>query len=384
MPARLLTADLLPSFADALETAERVAVDTEFHAERRYVPKLYLVQVYVPGGEAWIIDPLDGGILQKAATALRSVPWIVHGGSQDIRLLGSALGGVPEVVLDTQLGSALLNERFPEGYASLVQRFLGRTLPKTSTLSDWSRRPLSAEQLRYAMDDVLRLPELWQAIEHRLEDAGRLEAAHLACAEARAQHLIEPEPTESWRRFAAATGMTWRARAILRELCTWREALAQERNQPPRTLLGDGSVVELSKRPPRTRDGILANRRFPRSAQKHIDAIWSAIERGRACREADAPSLPERYSSRWRAMHASQAWAKLVGHEVQVSPRLVFDDERIESLVMAPPQTREELRQRLGWRDLVVGDLTWSWLRGASAMRFDGGTPFLTTIDSTS
>ena len=83
-------------------------------------------------------------------------------------------------------------------------------------------------------------------------------------------------------------------------------------------------------------------------------------------------------------MHASQAWAKLVGHEAQVSPRLVFDDERIESLVMAPPQTRDELRERLGWRDLVVGDLTWSWLRGALAMRFDGGTPFLAPIDTSS
>jgi ribonuclease D len=369
MPARLLTRQLIPELTASLADAERVAVDTEFHAERRYVPDLYLVQLYVPHGDAWIVDPVDEGMLEAIAPALRSVPWLLHGGSQDIRLLGQALGGVPESVLDTQVGAGLLSERYPEGYASLVQRYLGRTLPKTSTLSDWSQRPLSEEQVKYAVDDVLRLPELWAAIARRLDESDRAEIAALACREARDRHLSEPDPQDAWRQFAAAPGMSARARSVLQEVCAWREAAAQERNQPPRTLLGDGTIVELAKRPPSQRDGILANRRFPRSAQKHIGAIWNAIERGRNRSERDAPPCPERFSGPWRALQALRAWVLHVGHEQAFSPKLALDDDRLADLALHSPSTRSDLAQRLGpWRDRLVGDALWAWLDGQTRL----------------
>jgi ribonuclease D len=373
MPARLLTTDNLPHLVDALASAPRVAIDTEFHAERRYVPKLFLVQIHIPGDEAWIVDPLMPDVLDALAAPLRGVPWIVHGGSQDIRLLARALGGVPEEVLDTQIGAALLCERYPEGYGTLVQRFLGRTLPKASTLSDWSRRPLSPDQLKYAVDDVLRLPDLWGAIEHRLVERGRLDVAKLACADARARSMVESDPNEAWRRFAAAPGMTPRARSILQELTAWREAVAQERNQPARTLLGDGTIVELAKRPPATQDGILANRRFPRSAQKHIAEIWAAVERGRQRTDAQAPACPERYSGPWRSLHVLRAWAVQLGHELALSPTLVLDGELLDALALDPPTSRPVVAERLGpWRDALVGDATWAWFCGSQKLGMIG------------
>ncbi len=378
MPARLLTLDTLPDLVDALASASRVAVDTEFHAERRYIPKLFLVQIYVPSGEAWIVDPLTPDLLGALSEPLRAVSWIVHGGSQDIRLLGRALGGMPDEVLDTQIGAGLLSERFPEGYGTLVQRFLGRTLPKASTLSDWSKRPLSAEQLQYAVDDVLRLPELWASIERQLVVRGRQDIAKQACADARQRALREPPPEDAWRRFAAAEGMSPQARSILHEITSWREALAQERNQPVRTLLGDGSIVELSKRPPRAKEGILANRRFPRSAQKHVGAIWEAIERGRQRPEREAPPCPERYSAPWRALQVMKAWAVQLGHELGVSPRLVLNDDLLAALALDAPTSSDEVAARLGpWRHALVGDAAWEWFGGGRRLGMQGAQVIL-------
>jgi len=378
MSARLVTLETVPDLVDALASATRIAVDTEFHAERRYIPKLFLVQIYVPGGEAWIVDPLTPDLLESLSESLRAVSWIVHGGSQDIRLLGRALGGMPEEVLDTQIGAGLLSERFPEGYGTLVQRFLGRTLPKASTLSDWSKRPLSAQQLQYAVDDVLRLPELWASIERQLAERGRQDIAKQACADAREKALRESPPEDAWRRFAAAEGMPPRARSVLQEITSWREALAQERNQPVRTLLGDGSIVELSKRPPNTKDGILANRRFPRSAQKHVSAIWEAVERGLQRSEQDAPPCPERYSAPWRALQVMRAWAVQLGHELGVSPRLVLNDDLLAALALDAPTSRDEVAARLGpWRDALVGDAAWEWFHGSQRLGMHGSQVIL-------
>ena len=375
MPVRLLTPADVSAFVEAMNGVDRVAVDTEFHAERRYVPKLFLVQVQVPGGDAWIIDPTVDGLLEACAEALRSTSWVVHGGSHDLLLLDLALGGLPDTVFDTQIGAALVSERYPEGYGSLVSRYLGIVLPKSATLSDWSRRPLTPVQVKYAADDVTRLLQLWDAIASAARDAGRLDLVSSACDDFKRISVQRSDPREAWRRFAAAEVMPARARLVLQELTTWREQYAQDANLPPRAVLGDGSVVDLSKRPPASAAAILENRRFPRGAAKHVDAIWAAIVRGQAAPAANAAPCAERYSRPWRAIRALHAWAVQEGHDRSWSPALVLPDHRLEELVLSPPQDRVALAASLGsWRDALVGDALWSVLSGQATFTMQAGT----------
>jgi ribonuclease D len=380
MPTRTLTHAEVPTFVEALGNCELVAVDTEFHAERRYIPKLFLVQVQVPSGDAWIIDPLDNGLLERCAEALIAVPWIVHGGSQDLRLLHRALGDVPTTIRDTQIGAALVRERHPEGYGVLVSTFLGTVLPKGATLSDWSKRPLTQEQLEYAADDVVRLPSLWAAIEAELVRLGRLELCADACAEFRAASIVEADPNEAWRAFGASAGMTTRSRSILRELAAWRERVAQRRDEPPRSILGDGSLIDLAKRPPTSASAILENRRFPRAAVKHVDALWQAIQAGEKTQASQAPTCVDRFSAPWRASHTLHAWALEQGHLHNWSPRLVLDVPLIEAIALAAPSCREALAALLGpWRDALVGESLWLAISGTHHFSMRHGV--LTTED---
>jgi ribonuclease D len=363
----------LPDLLAQLGGAERVAVDTEFHAERRYWPELFLVQVQVPGADAWILDPLKGE-LEAAGEALVSVPWLVHGGSQDLRLLQRALGTVPDDVYDTQIGSALCGERYPQGYGTLVSEHLGLQLPKASTLSDWSRRPLSDEQIAYAIDDVARLPALWAAIEAKLVALDRLDTARQACAEFRADSIADVQPREAWRSIHASAGMNGAQRSVLRELCAWREQTALDSNVPPRAIVNDGVAIELSKRPPATRERLLANRRFPRHAKRYVDDLLGCIERGLASAPDEHPRCVERHTAPWRLAATLRAWALIEGHRQRWAPRWVLPDDRIDRLALARPADRSALADELGpWRDALLGDDLWALLTGEGLLRVSDG-----------
>ncbi len=372
MAARLAQETDLSELRDQLASASRVAVDTEFHAERRYWPELFLVQIQVPGADAWIVDPLVEGLLPDLAEALAGVPWLVHGGSQDLRLLIRALGRLPEDIVDTQIGSGLCGERYPQGYGSLMQEHLGLTLPKSATLSDWSRRPLSREQLAYAIDDVARLPALWQAIVDKVHAADREQLLSGACHAFREASITEQEPTTAWRRFQAAAGMTPVQLAVLREVCAWRESAAQNGNVPPRAVLSDGVVVELAKRPPPTAERLLANRRFPRNARKHVPELVRCVQRGMAC--ADPPRFVTRHTTPWRTAATLRAWSLVEGHHHQWAPNLVLPPPLIDDIVLAWPADRSALGAALGpWRDPLIGDHLWAFWSGHTSLSLANG-----------
>jgi ribonuclease D len=232
MPIRLAAVADLPELLAELQAAERLAVDTEFHAERHYLPHLFLVQVHVPGGTTWLLDPLVPDLLSAVAPVLSTRPWWVHGGSQDLRLLRRALGTVPEDVLDTQILAGLTDTWYPAPFAALLERWCQRALDKAATLSDWSRRPLSERQVHYAAADAEALAPLAAALQLRLADLGRTEIARLACLEAQARAL-GPVPDDAWREVPGAHQLVRNQPAVLQELLAWRDAIAMEEDQAP-------------------------------------------------------------------------------------------------------------------------------------------------------
>jgi ribonuclease D len=280
-----------PAIVASLEGARRVAVDTEFHAERRFIPELYLVQLHVDGGPTWIVDPLREDLIPRIARALLSVQWVVHAGEQDLRVMFGALGGLPEEVLDTQIAAALISSHWPAPYAGLVQQYLGTSLDKGETLSDWSRRPLAAAQLAYAALDVELLLPLWDRLEGLLKERGRLEIAVAACAEARNVAFDPPDDADAYREIQAAASLQPQHLAVLQELATWRLERARATNQPTRAVLSDGAMVDLARRQPLTTSSLLSNRRLPRTLAKDADELVARIARAAQRPEWAIPPL---------------------------------------------------------------------------------------------
>ena len=104
-----------------------------------------------------------------------SVTKVFHACSQDMEVILHTVGVLPRPIFDTQVAAAFLGERQQISYGALVQTFCGVSLPKTESLTDWSRRPLTDKQIEYAIDDVKYLIVAYTEMMSRLRELGRVD-----------------------------------------------------------------------------------------------------------------------------------------------------------------------------------------------------------------
>jgi ribonuclease D len=224
---------------------ERVALDTEADSLHNYFEKVCLIQLSL-GEEHYLVDPLARLELSGFLEALAVKPLILHGGDYDLRMMRTSLGfRARGEVFDTMIAAQLLGiEQI--GLAALIERFLGVTIKKTGQKSDWSRRPLSAQQLSYAVNDTRFLEPLAQCLARELSERGRLEW-HVESCRAMVQstgHDKSRDPDDAWR-ISGAGRLTRRQLAYLRELWHWRDEHARRANQPPFKVFGNQQILEL-------------------------------------------------------------------------------------------------------------------------------------------
>lgn len=364
----------LTRIGDDIAAAPRVALDTEFHAERRYLPQLYLVQIQLPGGETWVLDPLDAATLDMIAQSLGKPDWVVHGGQQDLRVL-APICGRPTRVLDTQVGAALVGARYPASYAEITARWLGRELDKGETLSDWSRRPLSPEQLAYAATDVADLLTLWDLLAAQADAAGRAAALESACREVADQALATQPP--DWRRLAGNSALDPRSAAALDGLLGWRERMAALLDQPPRQVVPDPVLADLARRLPRTRAALHANRRLSKSLVRDFaDDILAAIHSAIALPSQDLPRVIRPGSAEASRLAVLGAVADVLALRGGWGAGLVLPRAVQERLATEPPSGRQAVADVLGaWRDPLVGNTLSSYLSGDTVLYWDSGQP---------
>ena len=169
----------LSSVVEQLLVQPRYALDTEFHRERTYWPKVALVQIAWPG-ELVLIDPLAVDLAPLRALMDSDALAVLHAASQDLEVLELATGAVPRHLFDTQIAAGFLGMSTPS-LASLHERELGVQLPKGNRLTDWLERPLKSAQKEYAAADVERLLEIHDALLAQLDRLGRVAWAEEEC-----------------------------------------------------------------------------------------------------------------------------------------------------------------------------------------------------------
>ncbi len=241
----------LAAYVTRLTTAEPVALDTEFLRERTYYPKLCLLQLATASGIT-LVDTLaleDIGALLDVLYADHRVK-VLHSGSQDLELFVQMRGTTPPALFDTQIAAAYLGYPDQMGYAGLVEKVLGVTLDKSHTRSDWSRRPLSAAQLGYAVDDVRYLLEMYPLLYRELKDAGRLAWALEDIARLEDPDRYRVSPALAWMKIKGSRRLSGRALAVLRRLAAWREEEAQRRDLPRGWVVSNDALLTLAEQRP--------------------------------------------------------------------------------------------------------------------------------------
>lgn len=363
----------LSAFCERASAFPAVAFDTEFLRERTFHPKLCLVQAATPD-ESVIIDPIVIEDLSPLASLLadESIIKVFHACSQDMEVLDHALRVLPVNVFDTQVAAAFAGERTQASYNSLVHAFCGVTLPKSESLTDWSRRPLTPEQLDYAVDDVRYLIKAYAALKDRLEADGRLDWAR-----AEMRPVVDPahyraDPREAFRKVKRVTSLTRRQQAVARELAAWRERRADHADVPRKWIMSDEVLVALCRKPPRTPEELRRVRGTEQLSERDVDAALAAVAHGVRCPAQNQPNVarPHRVSSPELESIADLMYAliRIVSEKSGVAASLIASRDDLIDYIDHPE--RSPLRE--GWRFELVGSLIDDLLRGDIGLTVKG------------
>lgn len=341
-----------------LQTAEWVALDTEFIREKTYYPRLCLIQLATHDSLA-CIDPLAIDDLQPFFTWLNNPKClkVLHAAWQDLEIfyhLGQ--GQVPAPIFDTQIAAAVLGLGDQLGYARLVEESLGVILDKSQSRTDWARRPLSPAQLEYAIDDVRYLREVFLKLRTQLDKLGRSKWLDKSF-----QKLADPatycvDPRHSWERVKGLQILKPQQLAILREIAAWREERALQKDLPRRWLLADEILLDMARMQPANAAALHNIRGLSdEQIERHAEEWLTCIVRGKTLPRLEWPQLPRR-----RKLDASMsivadvlmAVLNHVANENGISAQMIATRPQIEKML-------EEGRNTLAddWRGALVNDL---------------------------
>jgi ribonuclease D len=350
----LTTNAAIADWAARLESAPAIGLDTEFLRERTYRAELCLIQV-ATADDATCIDPLAETDLTPLVPSLtaESTVKVMHASRQDVEVL-FPLAGLTRPIFDTQIAAALTGLPAQIGYGELVRRALGTDLAKSHTRTDWSRRPLSMEQVEYALDDVRYLLPLKAHLEEQLDKLGRLKwlAEELAALGDAQSFTVDPE--SAWQRLKGLRGLDPGRTRLTRGLAAWRERRAIERNRPRGWILDDIALREIVMRVPRSAEQLLQVPEMPAGVVKNC-----AEDILRIVAEAEVPNPPPPLVSRPRPSPEQMALVKKLGainqavaQSLGLSPEVLATRRDIEQLV----EGGRDVAMLQGWRRTVVGE----------------------------
>ena len=213
----------LEKFCAFLETQPFITLDLEFVREKTYYPELGLIQVACPDDEA-VIDPLAPDLNLSSFFRLLDNPQIIkvfHSCRQDIEILYKLCGFIPHPLYDTQVAAQLCGFGSAVSYENLVHAVLHIELDKSCRLTNWCSRPLSEQQLQYALSDVTHLVHIYRRLHDEISSLGR-------------EHWIDEEMK------------------ILSDPETYivrperRESRAQNKNLPRQTIIKDECLLNIA------------------------------------------------------------------------------------------------------------------------------------------
>ncbi|OKI01172.1 3'-5' exonuclease [Streptomyces sp. CB02923] len=265
-----------------------VAVDAERASGYRYGQRAYLVQLRREGAGSVLIDPVGCPDLSALGEAVADAEWVLHAATQDLPCLRD-IGMIPARLFDTELAGRLAG--FARvGLGAMVENVLGYALEKGHSAVDWSTRPLPEPWLRYAALDVELLVDLRDALEEELGRQGKLEWAHQEFAAIAAAPPAPPRK-DPWRRTSGMHKVRRRRQmAVVRELWTARDQVAQRRDVSPGKVLGDAAIVEAALNLPPNAHALAGLNGFGhRMGRRQLEQWQAAVDRARALPDSELP-----------------------------------------------------------------------------------------------
>jgi len=371
----------LEALCHTLQQSPRLALDTEFVGEDTFIPRLELIQVATATTAAVIDFPAvqASGSLDIFWELICDVKIekIVHAGRQDLDLFAIHAGQIPKPFFDTQIAAAMVGYGAQIAYANLVQRLHGTKLAKAHTFTNWSARPLSDDQIAYALEDVEFLLSIHTYLQDRLSTLGRLEwvSEEFARLETAVGEKSR-EPQERYQRIRGWDTLKPKGAAVLRELAAWREAEARRRNVPRGRVMRDEVLLQLARHPPKSVIDLRGLRGVHSSeVDRHGGQLLATITSALALPPSAWPEVPSERKPDPEStgiVELLQAVLKARAAEEGIAPTMLATSADLQTLVEARQNLTDlDLPILHGWRRKLAGELLLQVLDGAVTVTVD-------------
>jgi len=368
----------LAEFCDRLSKSTYVTVDTEFMREKTYWPQLCLVQL-ASDGEALAVDALAEGLDLTPMLDLmadKSVLKVFHAARQDLEIFYKLMGSLPAPLFDTQVAAMVCGFGESVGYETLVNKLVGAQVDKSSRFTDWSQRPLTDKQVKYALDDVIHLRPIYEALEAKLAASNRHEWQEEELAKLIDEKIYKFPPREAWRRVKARAPKP-RFLAVLREVTAWRETEAQKRDVPRNRVLRDEALVEIAYHTPKSVSELSRTRGLGKNMAEGSagEKILKAVKSGLELPDDECPEVPRRPNlprGIGPVTDLLKVLLKMKCEQQEVAQKLIAHNDHIEKI--AAYGEKADVPALSGWRRQLFGQDALNLRDGKLALVINGQT----------
>jgi ribonuclease D len=371
----ITTTSELAAVCERMASHPFVTIDTEFLRENTYYPLLCVAQM-ASADEAVVVDALAPGIDLSAFYALMAdekVMKVFHAARQDIEIVWHAAKLIPHPIFDTQVAAMVLGYGDSISYDQLVQRITGDALDKSLRFTDWTRRPLSEPQLRYAISDVTHLRDVYLALVEDLKQRGRADWVEDEMSVLTSPETYRMEPESAWQRLKTRVRKP-KELAVLIEVAAWREREAQSRDVPRARVLKDEAIADIAVQTPTTVEKLAHLRSLPKGFERSRwgEAIIAAVERGLA-RDPKSLPLPSRAPAPVNGgavVELLKVLLRMVSERHHVAAKVIATVDDLERIAASD---KAEVPALKGWRRELFGEKALALKHGKLALAIEKG-----------
>ncbi|MEO0329662.1 MAG: ribonuclease D [Pseudomonadota bacterium] len=334
-------------------------VDTEFLRESTFWPELCLIQMAGPD-HAFIVDVLADGISLDPFFELmadRDTLKVFHAARQDIEIVHHLCGEIPNPVFDTQVAAMVCGYGDSIYYDQLVNRITGVRLDKSHRFTDWSKRPLSNQQLEYALADVTHLNDVFAEIEAKLEQMDRHHwvAEEMDILTSPSTYDVPPE--NAWYRLKLRAKKP-RELLITQKVAEWREITARHNNVPRGRVIKDDAIYDIATRAPSNIKQLIGLRSLSRGFDKarYGDSLLECIAMAKAIPEEDLPRMPRQRrmpEGNSAATEMLKVLLKIIAEEHGVAAKIIATVDDLDKIA---GDDKADVAALKGWRKKLFGD----------------------------
>lgn len=373
----ITTTEKLSQLCQTLSQASYITLDTEFIREKTYYPVLCLIQIATDNIAA-CIDPLSPDLDLSPLFSLLENPNIIkvfHAARQDIEIFYHLTQKVPAPLFDTQIAAMVCGYGENIGYQQLVQDITGTVLDKSLRFTDWSHRPLTEEQINYALHDVTYLRDVYKSLHQTLQKTERTSWLSEEIAIQNDPATYEVDNDTIWKKIKTPFKKPAQIHLFSR-LCAWREQTAKEKNKPRRHILKDDALIELVATKPKTAEELSQLRHIPNGFENSQlgHEILEVITKAEADPSSAWPkdwAPPKQLTATQRTVQdLLQLLLSVIATDLGVAPKIIATHEDLAQLARG----NNQVPCMTGWRREVFGEKVLLFKQGRLSIRYNPQT----------